>query len=189
MAESTLGIVDTNLDQTQADLDGLVKPGGREHFIFGIWLIASGEMIGDCGVHSIPAGSLGWPAVGYKLASAHWGKGYATEAMRAVLDHWWKLPREEVEIEIHPGTLKEIGEKTSSELEEDCEGRKLPLPLPLPLARERVVADVASYNTGSARVLEKLGFEHFGSWDEPDTQLHRLGQPLMLGHYALSSPS
>jgi RimJ/RimL family protein N-acetyltransferase len=44
----------------------------------------TGEVVGDCGV--IPAEAKG-PAteIGWRFAPAHWGKGYATEAARAVL--------------------------------------------------------------------------------------------------------
>ncbi|RYC58742.1 hypothetical protein CHU98_g7455, partial [Xylaria longipes] len=118
----------------------------------------------------IRGAGMGWPEIGYKLHPAHWGRGYATESMTAVLRAWWELPREEAEVTVHPGTLPQ---------EKGSEG-------PI-VSRERVVAEIAAYNAGSQRVLEKLGFEDFGSWEEPDTQLHRLGQPLMMGHYVLRS--
>ncbi|KAI0203781.1 acetyltransferase domain-containing protein [Astrocystis sublimbata] len=186
MAESTLGTPDASIEESQVALDKLTEPEA-EHFLFGLFLADTGELIGDAGIHTIRGSGIGWPTVGYKLAPAHWGRGYATECMSAVLKAWWELPREEVEATVHPYTLplpqrQETGELEGQEDEEGKEG--------MPSAvRERVVADIAAYNTGSKRVLEKLGFEDFGYWDEPDTQLHRLGQPLMMGHYVLSSPS
>ncbi|KAI0470171.1 acetyltransferase domain-containing protein [Xylaria cf. heliscus] len=169
MAETSLGIPDADITGSQGEIDKLTA-APVEHFVFGIFLSGSGELIGDGGVHTIRGSGLGWPEIGYKIHPAHWGAGYATEAMAAVLEAWWALPREEAEVAVHPGALSQ---------EKNKDG----------LARERVVAEFAAYNAGSKRVLEKLGFEDFGSWEEPDTQLHRIGQPLMLGHYVLSSPS
>ncbi|TGJ84483.1 hypothetical protein E0Z10_g4265 [Xylaria hypoxylon] len=169
MAESTLGKPDVDISETQAALDDLANPE-RENFIFGIFVAATGELIGDGGIHTVRFGSMGWPEIGYKFVPAHWGRGYGTESMSAVLKTWWDLPRQEAEVKAHPDTLQTEPEGST-------------------LSRERVVAEIATYNKGSQRVLEKLGFEHFGTWDEPDTQLHRLGQPLEMGHYMLSSPS
>ncbi|KAI1426821.1 acetyltransferase domain-containing protein [Xylaria sp. FL1777] len=180
MSESSLGVPDATEAETRTALEDLAdsdKPGRRETFIFGIFVAATGELIGDGGVHAVRSGTGGWPELGYKLAPAHWGRGYATEAMRAVLAAWWELPREEVEVEIHADTLR----TTKEEGEGEGEGVKL--------ARECISAEIATYNKGSQKVLEKLGFEHFGTWEEPDTQLHRLGQPLELGHYVLASTS
>jgi RimJ/RimL family protein N-acetyltransferase len=55
---------------------------------FGHWALElkqTGELVGRCG----PYFPEGWPAleVGWLLGREHWGKGYATEAARAVIDH------------------------------------------------------------------------------------------------------
>ncbi|KAI1281185.1 acetyltransferase domain-containing protein [Xylaria sp. FL0933] len=222
MCESRLGVPDASLAETRAALDELTDPA-RENFMYAVFLLSDDdtdadtggerELIGDCGVHTVRFSGMGWPEIGYKLAPAHWGRGYATEAMRAVLEAWWGLPRgtgtgegEEVVVKVLAGTLgtasptsmisktttETVKEPTSAsttttaadEVEGDRkegEGSRV--------ERERVVAEIATYNKGSQRVLEKLGFEHFGTWEEPDTQLHRLGQPLEMGHYVLASPS
>ncbi|KAI1756945.1 acetyltransferase domain-containing protein [Xylaria castorea] len=180
MAESTLGKPDASIEESRAQLDRLIEPPA-EHFFFGIFLAGTGELIGDGGIHTIRGSGMGWPELGYKLHPAHWGRGYATESAGAVLKAWWALPREEVEIQVHPGTLPPQKKKKVADEEEESES-------PI-VSRERVVADIAAYNAGSRRVLEKLGFDDFGFWEEPDTQLHRLGQPLMMGHFVLSSPS
>jgi ribosomal-protein-alanine N-acetyltransferase len=79
---------------THADSDALVDRI-RAHFQrhgFGLWAIeltATGEFIGFAGL-SIPAFQAHFtPAVeiGWRLARAAWGHGYATEAARRVLDH------------------------------------------------------------------------------------------------------
>jgi RimJ/RimL family protein N-acetyltransferase len=47
------------------------------------------RIIGSLGVNSLsPA-----PTVGYAMHPSYWGKGYASEALRGVIDAWWKLPR------------------------------------------------------------------------------------------------
>ncbi|KAJ2996027.1 hypothetical protein NUW58_g1114 [Xylaria curta] len=115
--------------------------------------------------------------------------GYATEAMRAVLQAWWALPRDEAVVHVHPGTLP-LPPTTVTETETEIEaGEAGTEEHAVVVVREHVVAEIAAYNAGSRRVLEKLGFRDFGSWEEPDTQLHRLGQPLLMGHFVLPSPS
>jgi ribosomal-protein-alanine N-acetyltransferase len=53
---------------------------------FSFWAVvesASGALIGDAGLHRTAAGEV---ELGYTLARAFWGRGYATEAARAWLD-------------------------------------------------------------------------------------------------------
>src|SRR5580700_8224768 len=45
---------------------------------------ADGTLIGGCGIHVLSGGE---PELGYWIGVPHWGRGYATEAARAVLDH------------------------------------------------------------------------------------------------------
>lgn len=66
----------------------------REHG-FGLWAVEvkeSGECIGYIGLsapsftaHFTPCVEIGW-----RLSSKHWGKGYATEGAKAVLEHAFK---------------------------------------------------------------------------------------------------
>jgi RimJ/RimL family protein N-acetyltransferase len=67
---------------------------------FGLWAVVekSGrEVIGYCGLSRFPdIGGLPEIEIGYRLARAHWGRGYATEAARAVRDYGFgtlSLPR------------------------------------------------------------------------------------------------
>jgi RimJ/RimL family protein N-acetyltransferase len=46
--------------------------------------LADGTLIGGCG---IATASNGDPELGYWIGVAHWGRGYATEAARALIDH------------------------------------------------------------------------------------------------------
>jgi RimJ/RimL family protein N-acetyltransferase len=43
-----------------------------------------GALIGGCGIHRLSGGE---PELGYWIGVPYWGRGYATEAARAVLDH------------------------------------------------------------------------------------------------------
>lgn len=67
---------------------------------FGVWAVverSSGVVIGYCGLSHFPdVGGLPEVEIGYRLARARWGRGYATEAARAVRDygfHSLQLPR------------------------------------------------------------------------------------------------
>ena len=55
-------------------------------FQFAIELVEVGELIGDCGLHTLDD-RTGLSEVGFTLASEHQGKGYATESVRCVLDY------------------------------------------------------------------------------------------------------
>jgi len=55
---------------------------------FVIRLRAGGELIGM--IELRPAGHKS--DLGYVLSQAHWGRGYATEALRAVISHAWTMP-------------------------------------------------------------------------------------------------
>jgi RimJ/RimL family protein N-acetyltransferase len=56
------------------------KPGEQTFLI----TLATGPIIGACG---LDLRDPPHPEIGYWLGVAHWGKGYATEAVRALIDH------------------------------------------------------------------------------------------------------
>lgn len=56
----------------------------RTKFQLAIETRAEGEMIGDCGIRLAEAGAR-VAEMGYELAPERWGRGYATEAARAIL--------------------------------------------------------------------------------------------------------
>lgn len=70
------------------------------------------------------------PSIGYGIHPDFWGKGYISEAVAAVVDAWWKLPRKLTE----PGIESNAG-------------------------REKLFAAIDKANIGSAKVLQKNGFE------------------------------
>ena len=55
---------------------------------FGLYLVAlkdSGPAVGICGL--VKRDTLTYPDIGFAFLQAHWGRGYALEAARAVLEH------------------------------------------------------------------------------------------------------
>src|SRR5688572_17460957 len=53
-------------------------------FQLAIVVTETGTMIGDCGLHALP--DAGQVELGITLSPAHWGRGYASEAVTRVLD-------------------------------------------------------------------------------------------------------
>lgn len=68
-----------NIEQTEKWISSI----GEEERIFGIFLI-DGNLIGACGIKKC-GNSDDWE-VGYNLRRTVWGNGYATEAVRAMVD-------------------------------------------------------------------------------------------------------
>jgi len=57
----------------------------RRRFQLAITLPDSGRVIGDCGIRRKPGND--WEAdIGYELSPEYWGRAYATEATRALVD-------------------------------------------------------------------------------------------------------
>ncbi len=54
----------------------------------------SSELIGYCGLLSWTIDNSQEIEIGYRLATAYWGKGLATEAARAVRDYGWQFTQE-----------------------------------------------------------------------------------------------
>ncbi|KAI1636472.1 acetyltransferase domain-containing protein [Biscogniauxia mediterranea] len=164
MASTAAGRPDRDLRETRAFLDRFLPPRDADTFNFVILLAAAedgegegegeGELIGTGGVHRVFSGSkTGWPEVGYMFARRHWGRGYATEFLRACAGAWWALPREERELEVDAASV--AGWDGVGEV------RRVP---------EMVTAIVDEGNPNSAKVLRKVGFGEFKRWTEPDSR-------------------
>ena len=111
----------------------------RHRWQLAITLAGTGEMIGNVGIRK-PAPEARIAETGYELAPAHWGRGYATEAARAMLG--WAF-----------------GE----------------------LGLHRVHAHCVAENTGSVRVLEKLGMRPEGHLREHEWMKGRWWDVLLFG--------
>lgn len=69
--------------------------------------LATGEALGRCGLNWWE--QFGETEVGWTFAREHWGRGYATEAARAVLDWGFKdLELTRITAMIHPGNRASI---------------------------------------------------------------------------------
>ena len=69
---------------------------------FGIELLATGELIGNASLHHFFEQNRRCE-IGYALAGKHWGQGYATEALRALIGHGFDaLGLNRIEADIDP---------------------------------------------------------------------------------------
>lgn len=81
-----------------------IQAGYADHSAvkFGIELRATGELIGNAGLHHF-FGQNRRCEMGYALGSRHWGQGYAGEALRALLGYGFaELDLNRVEADIDP---------------------------------------------------------------------------------------
>jgi ribosomal-protein-alanine N-acetyltransferase len=86
------GVPDQTPEETRQRLDRLL--GHHDRHGFGLWVVvekATGAVLGVCGLKYLDGGPE--IEVGYHLARAAWGKGYATEAAAACLRHGFERLR------------------------------------------------------------------------------------------------
>ncbi|KAK0641269.1 GNAT domain-containing protein [Cercophora newfieldiana] len=141
MQNNPQGRPDTSPEETLPRLNAFLEPNDATTYNFAICLRDTEEMIGLGGCHRLDS-LFGWPVVGYQLRKEYWGRGLATEFLRAWLGAWCKLPRGEVERRVHPGSVVEV----------PGEGGRV----------EEVISSWALIdNVASQRVLEKGGLELF----------------------------
>ena len=152
MRFSSQGFPDPDVAPTKTKLDPLIPPqnrvGGKEAYIFAVEEHSNlGVLLGHLGMITRD----GITEIGYSLRKAFWGRGYATEAVRAFLDHYWgQLEREEVVYEVDQDEGIYGNEKGMGVVEHDgnqMERRK-----------EVLTAMVETTNAASIRILEKSGF-------------------------------
>ncbi|PJO42009.1 GNAT family N-acetyltransferase [Lysinibacillus xylanilyticus] len=68
----------------------------------------SNEIIGSCGFNSFDVDNAS-AEIGYDLAKAYWGKGYATESVSALIDiAFTTLNINKIEAKIEPGNINSI---------------------------------------------------------------------------------
>ena len=95
------------------DVDSFFKKISPEIDIAGTWFqfviveIKNSKIIGDLGIHFIDDEQA---EIGCTLAKKHHGKGYATEALKSVMDYLFnKLNKHRIIGSIDPQNLKSIG--------------------------------------------------------------------------------
>jgi ribosomal-protein-alanine N-acetyltransferase len=94
----------TTIEQSRERLDRMLRYERQYGFTF--WAVEhadSGKLIGDTGL--IPLEGIG-PDVelGYRFGSAHWGKGYATEAAIVCRDLGFsRYALKQIYVDVHPG--------------------------------------------------------------------------------------
>lgn len=73
-------------------VDQVSRPDNGE-CVFAIAEASSGELVGMCGLHLVKR-RFDLPHMGYWIGEAFWGRGYATQAARAVADLFFKVGSE-----------------------------------------------------------------------------------------------
>ncbi|KAJ1325699.1 GNAT family N-acetyltransferase [Microdochium nivale] len=176
MTGTMRGVPDASIDETRKAFEFFLPPHDAEQYLFGIFWQATGELIGEGGVHNMQSGSSGWPEIGYKLRREFWGRGVGTEFLAAFVGAWWRLPgREQVVRRVHRDSCGVPLEADEADEILDIE--------------EQVYANTDWDNHGSQKVLEKTGFRKFTEWTEPETRVNRQGETSRLFGYCLARPA
>jgi RimJ/RimL family protein N-acetyltransferase len=163
MINTAIGRGDRDLAETQQTLDRYLPPKDLETYNYTIRLAATDELIGTGGMHTMS--TFGWPEVGYMLKREFWGRGYASEFLRAWLDNWWKLPRSRVELEVDARTVDAADVEVT----------------------ERVCAHIEISNGASRTVLNKAGFRLFTEWLVPNSHEGASGNVTLAGYMVLAT--
>ncbi|RYP54771.1 hypothetical protein DL768_000499 [Monosporascus sp. mg162] len=173
MVYSSAGRVDRDEAETKSRLEAELPPNDATNYDFVICLASTGEFLGTGGVHlGSGKGFFGWPELGYMLKREHWGRGYATEFVRAFLAAWWALPRCRAEVAVDARSL-DAGAPMAP-------GAEVP---------EQLSALVEASNLGSKRVLGKLGFRQFAEWTQEDDREGYDGVESHLCGFSVSKPA
>lgn len=151
--------IDADMAETETKLRMHLPPNDGNTLNTAICLRDTGEFVGYGGCHMFE-GEFGWPVIGYMFGTGHWGRGYASEFVRAFLAMWWALPREEVEVRVDRGTARLLTGGGTGE-EATPEDR-------VPVAEEVYTAVTVPDNHGSQKVLERSGFDKVRAWEDVD---------------------
>ncbi|KXJ88852.1 GNAT domain-domain-containing protein [Microdochium bolleyi] len=174
MAVSRRGIPDKDLAETQERINPVLPPNDAITYNWVIYEAQTGDFVGCGGFHMFSE-LVAWPEIGYMFKKEHWGKGYATEFLRAWLEAWWKLPRTEVEIEVPVSTVEGLDALVG------VDGVHV-------VDKDRVIALVEQHNTSSRRVLEKSGFRQTTVLKEPNNRPGFEGAEITLFVFAATAP-
>lgn len=109
------GRPDKDKEETKQYIDHL-KQDEDSHWYFGAFLQSTNELIGEGGMpdclHMVTSAS-GWPEAEFLIKPEYWRQGYGTEFFNAVMDSWWKLPRQRKRLQLLPAIApnKEPGDE------------------------------------------------------------------------------
>lgn len=80
-----------------------------KHYSFGIFARATGELVGSASIMDVQRSITQSSYVGYSIFNRHWGRGYAKEAVRSVLDIGFRdLCLHRIEAGVEPGNIRSI---------------------------------------------------------------------------------
>ncbi|KAJ8133229.1 hypothetical protein O1611_g394 [Lasiodiplodia mahajangana] len=181
MKHTRNGRPDLDIRETQEKLKNLINAPLRPDALpfytyFGIFSKATGELIGDGGVHILASPACGWPEFGCKFGSGYCDSGYGTEFLRAFTTWWWDLPRYRedgadgprkpvpVRLRVHPDSV--VWADSGDEYLCMDESKQ---------AVEQLYAWVAPDNYASQRMAIKGCLEHFTTWGHPSKHFPVMG--------------
>ncbi|KAJ3335592.1 hypothetical protein HDU93_004951 [Gonapodya sp. JEL0774] len=149
MRWTSAGRVDRDISETEQKLALFLPPNDLVTVNCAICLRDSGKFIGVGGVYRLK-GDFGWPELGYMFRTEYWGKGFATEFVRAFLPYYAALPRIPARLSVSESTLVDGSAPGGGSVE------------------ELLVAVIETRNGPSHTVLKKCGFEHFLDFVDPE---------------------
>lgn len=142
MIFTTSGKIDVDPDATMKWMERFLKPNDTITFSFAIEELANpGRPIGSVGSHLADP-----PTLGYMFRKEFWGKGYASEALKAWLPVYWALARKDVELKDDMIESKFTREGGSTS--------------------EVLIAEIESEHLPSIKVAERNGFKPTGNYED-----------------------
>ena len=128
-----------------------LRPWSTSNLEYGVFektpYFKEGKLIGHC---TLRIGNQ-WPEINYMFKKETWGKGFATEAVKAFMGFWWGLPRSSSKLKVHPSSV-DLPENPSNPTTFGPGNS-------IPKVREQVIATIEIGNVASKKVLLKAGFE------------------------------
>ena len=92
----------TSMEDARKTYETYLKPGSSDHFRVAVELKATDEAVGTLGFYNYSEDSKR-AELGYDLLIEHWGKGYMTEAVKALLDYGFlRLNLNRIEATVDP---------------------------------------------------------------------------------------
>lgn len=146
MSFTARGTPDADIEETKKVLARYLPPNDRDTYVLAIFERETGRFVG-MGGSLTREDELGWPGIGYVLFPDVWGRGYASEFIKAFMDVWWGLERGEAVVRAEVMSLMGQGEFVDGDVVEEV-----------------TVAIVQGRNIASGKVLGKAGFVKVAEW-------------------------